>query len=559
MVSVAIADKLILSPKGITDVMHKKGITKDIINTILEADKEAFQDTKKVSHEFKTLEDIWNFVHDNIRYKKDAPGDERIKYPSVTWDDRFGDCKSMSLFIGSILKNKGIPYAYRFTKYDNDSDYTHVYVVAYPKTKKIILDAVHTHYNEEVEYSAKKDYAMTQISMIQGLGSAQKAQIADLMARMDDTPKIIAPKTNILLSDDTSSTLLDILDDRLMIAAAYYGDPLGNIQQARNMVYNAQKLGSNQTFNFTGHIPSQIDFVPKYILAASRYNGSAIKKNAAINNVFEGCETVINDYRNLETEENDILNDLATGGGFEDPQSEARLEEINLLMDQLHDRYKDCSGLVRYEEILKGEFQDSACHALYERIDLNNNGAVEAAMRRSGIASTKMGFQKNAISKFAEATGINRVILSELLENGVMRSNLAQGNNPYSAFESVEMLIAAGSNPGQVPGIGFLSAAAIATIIKVITAVTAALLAAEGLVNSFKSAPTTKDYILDEITGWGGPGFAADGNDHLTNGGNTGGEGGSSGNEEKESDMSKYLPLLLGAGGLYFLTQSNKK
>ena len=60
---------------------------------------------RKIAKEFKDLESIWTFVHTKIEDVRDEPGDERIKLPAVTWKDRYGDCKSMSLFIGSILKN----------------------------------------------------------------------------------------------------------------------------------------------------------------------------------------------------------------------------------------------------------------------------------------------------------------------------------------------------------------------------------------------------------------------------------------------------------------------
>lgn len=167
--SVAKANRLIQYPEGTVNVIHQNGSTQDIINVILEADKKAYLQTKNFApmllgaNDNETCQNIWKFIHGNIRYVKDPVGFEKVKSPAKTWKDRYGDCKSMSLFAGSILKNLGIPYAYRFTSYEKRGNYTHVYVVA---AGQYIIDAVHGKYNEEVPYEKKKDYQMTKIAYL---------------------------------------------------------------------------------------------------------------------------------------------------------------------------------------------------------------------------------------------------------------------------------------------------------------------------------------------------------------------------------------------------------
>jgi hypothetical protein len=114
------------------------------------------------STDMETLRNVWAFVshhapRPNLRYKADQPGHERVKSPGALFASGFGDCKSFSIAEGAILKALGYPYRYRFTAY-GPGDYTHVYVVATtPDGKDTILDAVHTSFDEEVQYQRKRD------------------------------------------------------------------------------------------------------------------------------------------------------------------------------------------------------------------------------------------------------------------------------------------------------------------------------------------------------------------------------------------------------------------
>lgn len=136
--------------------------TQDIIDTVLYGDSRAGKETKLLAKQFskRDLSKLWLFVKENIRYKEDGKN-QFVQHPATLWKSKKGDCKSFSLFIGSVLKNMGIPYKYRFVSYKK-GDVTHVYVVAMLQGQEIILDAVHHTYNEEVPYYHAMDYTPRQ-------------------------------------------------------------------------------------------------------------------------------------------------------------------------------------------------------------------------------------------------------------------------------------------------------------------------------------------------------------------------------------------------------------
>lgn len=170
-----IADRVMPRPLHQDRTWKADGNTDDIIDAILSADEYAAEHTRDLADYLKgntsleTLRNVWFFVRHNIKYRKDRPGHERVKVPAKTWADRYGDCKSMSVFIMGILKNLKIPARYRFVAYE-PGPVTHVYVVARPDRygRDIILDAVNAKFDHEENYHSKKDI-MTKISTVHGL------------------------------------------------------------------------------------------------------------------------------------------------------------------------------------------------------------------------------------------------------------------------------------------------------------------------------------------------------------------------------------------------------
>lgn len=172
-----IASDTILEAEQADKVIHQNGGTSDIISVIMMADAHSAKYTKDFSEYLIDMEQddqcetLYAFVQDNIHYKEDPIGEQWVKSPSRLWEDKEGDCKSFSLFIGSVLKNLNIPFVYRFAGYEEYGDVTHVYIVAFPGDDEIILDAVPPMtYNEEAS-GFKKFIDIAPITNISGVST----------------------------------------------------------------------------------------------------------------------------------------------------------------------------------------------------------------------------------------------------------------------------------------------------------------------------------------------------------------------------------------------------
>jgi hypothetical protein len=165
---------------GIYQRMHQDGDTQDIINTVLWADKrpEHKTDTAHLAPKLRTFSEIqtayncWEFVRKNIKYILDPLGEQYIKAPNKTLSDGFGDCKSRTLLMTSLLDNCGIRYGYRFAGYQANKPVGHVYALAYIGGKTFVLDADMVNFNVEKEYKKHTDY-MSQISYIGNTGKKE--------------------------------------------------------------------------------------------------------------------------------------------------------------------------------------------------------------------------------------------------------------------------------------------------------------------------------------------------------------------------------------------------
>ncbi len=169
------------------------------------------QDTIKLAQILKrntindTCKAIFDFVYEHIQYTKDRAGFEEIRTPARSWADRVHgvDCDCYSVFIGSILYNLGIPFAFRVTKYS--ADWQHVYPIAYDQTSTKgyrIIDCVVDEYDYEVPYTDKKDYKMSTLMLsgidnynyretsvredLAGLGNAKKKKKEEKKAARKD-------------------------------------------------------------------------------------------------------------------------------------------------------------------------------------------------------------------------------------------------------------------------------------------------------------------------------------------------------------------------------------
>ncbi len=159
--------------------------------------------TKKLATKFtnknlasKTKE-IQNFLYHYLQYKADGY-EQKLKSPDCAYTDRLNglDCKSYSLFGGSLLLNKNINFCYRKVKQPNikPNKYSHVYIVI-PKNQKTnnlkdgyyVIDGTKRE-QSEVQYIKKKDILIM----------ADKFPHYGLNASVSDALKFIQEFNNLL-------------------------------------------------------------------------------------------------------------------------------------------------------------------------------------------------------------------------------------------------------------------------------------------------------------------------------------------------------------------------
>lgn len=179
-------DKIIPKPNFETQKLSNFITVDDTVESIIKIVQRTPKDTEKLAQLLKrdTIDDtckaIFDFVYAHIQYTKDKTGYEELRRPARGWADRQHgiDCDCYSIFIGSILYNLKIPFAFRVTKYSGD--WQHIYPIVYDKNAKnileldednnlvrtdkkkdyIIIDCVVDYYDYEVPYTDKKDTKM---------------------------------------------------------------------------------------------------------------------------------------------------------------------------------------------------------------------------------------------------------------------------------------------------------------------------------------------------------------------------------------------------------------
>ncbi len=159
--------------------VNKYAFLNDTLDLMERVFHSTLDDTKKATLYFKSLKpkneyemcrNIWRFCFSHLQYTRDEEGKEQVRRPARTWRDRKAgvDCDCMSVFIGSILMNLGIPFSLRLTKNGGD-EFEHVYPVAHTQNGLIKMDAVINRFNEEAPHTEKKDIRIMELQYLNGV------------------------------------------------------------------------------------------------------------------------------------------------------------------------------------------------------------------------------------------------------------------------------------------------------------------------------------------------------------------------------------------------------
>lgn len=73
---------------------------------------------------------IWHWLHTNVKYDYDTPGQEEIRTPARTWADRERgvDCDCLAVFTACLLINMGYTPAFEIVAFNDSPTYSHIYV-----------------------------------------------------------------------------------------------------------------------------------------------------------------------------------------------------------------------------------------------------------------------------------------------------------------------------------------------------------------------------------------------------------------------------------------------
>lgn len=168
-------------------------ITGNIVTVLNSCVPKSVKDTAKISQNFKdktvyaSAFKIWLFVRENIVYKKDDDGKQIIQYPGALWAQRTtgGDCKSMSLFVSSLLLNLGAENVrLRYVSYNNNPTPTHVYTVFNYQGRTVPVDTVIEKFDYEKNFTYKYDYPMDVLTLSGINGNETADQLKKTLLRV---------------------------------------------------------------------------------------------------------------------------------------------------------------------------------------------------------------------------------------------------------------------------------------------------------------------------------------------------------------------------------------
>jgi hypothetical protein len=170
-------------PPDANDITVKKSAdVEDTLSLMQKTVPQTLWQTKKIARKLKgktldeTCSNIWHFVYDHIKYKKDKEGVEQVRSPRRTWSERHSgvDCDCYTQFISSILLNLDIPHKVRITKYPKRAPevprWQHIYPIVpvdgdtdksmTNRDNYIVIDCVKGEYDSEQPFLESKDYNM---------------------------------------------------------------------------------------------------------------------------------------------------------------------------------------------------------------------------------------------------------------------------------------------------------------------------------------------------------------------------------------------------------------
>lgn len=111
------------------------GFEKSTLEELINACRQYKQVERLAAHlkdpdKLQSAFNIWHWLHTNVRYNYDTPGQEEIRTPARTWADRERgvDCDCLAVFTACLLINMGYHPAFEIVAFNDSPTYSHIYV-----------------------------------------------------------------------------------------------------------------------------------------------------------------------------------------------------------------------------------------------------------------------------------------------------------------------------------------------------------------------------------------------------------------------------------------------
>ena len=111
------------------------GFEKSTLEELINACRQYRQVERLAAHlkdpdKLQSAFNIWHWLHTNVKYNYDTPGQEEIRTPARTWADRERgvDCDCLAVFTACLLINMGYKPAFEIVAFNDSPTYSHIYV-----------------------------------------------------------------------------------------------------------------------------------------------------------------------------------------------------------------------------------------------------------------------------------------------------------------------------------------------------------------------------------------------------------------------------------------------
>ena len=441
-------DSIIAGMKSSFKENTKKGYTKEFAKN--------FPNTKR------GMKMLYDFVRDNIRYKKDYSLREVAQSPGYLWHgSREGDCKSMSMFVADVLHHNGVPFVFRFVSDRPDKQLSHVYIAADIDGETVTIDPTISKFNKEMRVTNMRDLEPGVYS-ISGPSNS-------------NYPAKIAPKRYInYLSMTSGEMYAALLSEQLRLLGDWYGD---NKLKEESTIINNQLLkgihGSSDYTQISGlstNIANRILRAKQIVQPATTLNDLKNRKNIGLGIGQIQQEDCYLLWRRYEEE-----------NGLRQRHKESRLRK----MRDASPLFRNCVKANEYIRIFNQHLEGSSHQLLYAFNPRPNEAP--------GLVSAKTVLQRNATSTLARLSGIEEQNIKMWLANGIMRKNAERGLSPLNPIQTYDIVEEYG-NP---------SVEGVATIIAAATAIYKAVAAAVRAIVKIIKDMNKEDKVVFESTAQG--------------------------------------------------------